>query len=365
MHRTILHLDLDAFFCAVEEQLNPNLRGKAFAVGGKPSERGVVASCSYPARAYGVHSAMPMSHAVQKCPHLIIVSHNMGEYKSASRKVMALLREMTLLVEQLSVDEAFLDVTEMAETGESLARQLQHRINTELKLPCSLGVASNKLVAKIANNQGKSHAEKGKYPNAIEVVPTGEESAYLATLPIRELWGVGPVTAEKMHEMRIFNIGELAIADSTLLIEEFGKNGYDLWLRAQGIDSRPVLTERPTKSISNETTFERDVNDRLIITKTLREMCDSVGQQLRRSNLLGRTIKIKLRWSDFTTITRQKTVANPHDTNQWIYAHALVLLDEAWDGRSPMRLIGVGVANFDNIIRQLTLWDMDEQSSNN
>ncbi len=361
MHRVILHLDLDAFFCAVEEQLNPKLRGKAFAVGGKPSERGVVASCSYPARAYGVHSAMPMSRAVQKCPHLIIVSRKMGDYKGISRKVMALLRDVTPLVEQLSIDEAFLDVTELAEDGLTLAQQLQHRINTELKLPCSLGVASNKLVAKIANNQGKSHAEKGKYPNAIEVVPEGQEAEYLAPLAVRELWGVGPVTAEKMHEMEIFTVGEIALADANILIEAFGKIGYDLWLRARGIDSRPVVTERPTKSVSNEITFERDVNDRQVITKTLHEMCRSVSRQLRKSNLLGRTIKIKLRWSDFTTVTRQTTVDTPRNTDQWLYDYALELLDETWDGQQTMRLIGVGVANFDNTVRQLTLWDIDNQ----
>ena len=357
MQRVILHLDLDAFFCAVEEQLNPDLRGKAFAVGGKPSERGVVASCSYPARAYGIHSAMPMSRAVQKCPHLFIVDRHMGDYKNASRRVMTLLRELTPLVEQLSIDEAFLDVTELAEDGVTLAQQLQHRINTELRLPCSLGVASNKLVAKIANNQGKSQAEKGQYPNAIEIVPFGNEAEYLAPLAIRELWGVGPVTADKMHEMGIYTIGQLAETESTLLIEEFGKIGYDLWLRARGIDSRPVLTERPTKSISNEITFERDVNDRTIVTNTLKEMCESVGQQLRKSKLLGRTVKIKLRWSDFTTITRQTTVDNPCNTEEWIFEHALELLDEAWDGKSTMRLIGVGVANFDNTVRQLSLWE--------
>lgn len=361
----ILHLDLDAFFCAVEEQLNPDLKGKPFAVGGKPTERGVVASCSYPARAFGIHSAMPMSRAVQKCPDLIIVSHKMGDYRAVSRKVMTILRDVTPLVEQLSVDEAFMDMTAFGEDGEVLARQIQQRINIELKLPCSLGVASNKLVAKIANNRGKSQAETGKYPNAIEVVGVGAEADYLAPLPIRELWGVGPVTAEKMHEMDIYSIGDLAAVETTLLSRAFGKNGYDLSLRAKGIDSRPVVTERETKSISNEITFEQDVNDRAILNKTLRRMCESISQQLRKSELIGRTVKIKLRWSDFTTITRQTTVTNPRDTEQWLYKKAWTLLDEAWDGRRTIRLIGVGVANFseDNAVRQLSLWDMDEDSA--
>ena len=208
--RKILHLDLDAFFCAVEEQRDPALRGKPFAVGGRPEERGVVASCSYAARQFGAHSAMPMSTAVKLCPALIIVESHRAAYRDTSHRVMACLRELTPLVEQLSIDEAFLDVTGLPEPVEVLARRLQETINNLFKLPCSLGAASNKLVAKIANNIGKASAQKGQPPNAIQIVPTGAEAAFLAPLSVRELWGVGPKTAEALSALSIHTIGDLA-----------------------------------------------------------------------------------------------------------------------------------------------------------
>lgn len=185
--RTILHLDLDAFYCAVEEQRDPSLRGRPFAVGGKPNQRGVVSSCSYAARRYGIHSAMPMSQAVRLCPNLIIVPPDHARYSAASAKVMERLHDMTPLVEQISIDEAFLDVTMRREDGELLARRLQAIIRDELHLPCSLGVATNKLVAKIATNVGKAGTNRDMPPNAICVVPPGQEAAFLAPLSVREL----------------------------------------------------------------------------------------------------------------------------------------------------------------------------------
>ncbi len=228
MPRKILHLDLDAFFCAVEENLDPSLRGQAFAVGGQPDQRGVVASCSYAARVYGVRSAMPMAQAVRLCPNLIIRPNRRGVYGDVSRSVMAILHDLTPLVEQLSIDEAFLDVSLLPDPAELLARRLQERINTELHLPCSLGVASNKLVAKIANTVGKARARSSIPPNAITIVPPGDEAAFLAPLPASELWGVGPKTAEQLARLDIHTIGDLARWPETDLIRRFGQHGQAL-----------------------------------------------------------------------------------------------------------------------------------------
>lgn len=362
MDRIVIHLDLDAFFCAVEELQNPQLRGKAFAVGGLPDKRGVVASCSYPARKFGVHSAMPMSRAVQICPDLIVMPRRHAEYSRVSGQVMAILEETTPYVEQISIDEAFLDMSGFPTDPETLARRLQTRINHELHLPCSLGVASNKLVAKIANNQGKSRMESGHYPNAIEVVPQGEEAVYLAPLPIRELWGVGPRTAERLNELGIFTIGDIAKQDEHFLMDRFGKLGYDLHLRSRGIDGRPIVTERATKSISNEITFDNDIRDHESLKRTLRSLADSVGSRLRKAELAGKTVQLKLRWSDFTTITRQTTDHHASDDDDWIYEKASMLLDSVWDGVRPVRLIGVGVSGFEEMVRQLSLWQDPEQA---
>ncbi|HET6822099.1 MAG TPA: DNA polymerase IV, partial [Anaerolineales bacterium] len=235
MPRTILHIDLDAFYCAVEETHRPELRGKAFAVGGKPEERGVVASCSYAARRMGVRSAMPMGKAVRLCPGLIIVPSRHSLYSEVSRRVMERLHDLTTLIEQISIDEAFLDISEVPEAPDVVANKLQSRIREELQLPCSIGIASNKMVAKIATEVGKSLAlrevkAKGeaKPPNALTVVPFGEEAAFLAPLPADMLWGVGPKTSARLIELGIYTIGDLAKWPETELIRMFGENGRDL-----------------------------------------------------------------------------------------------------------------------------------------
>lgn len=357
MPRKILHLDLDAFFCAVEEQLDPSLKGVAFAVGGQPDQRGVVASCSYPARKFGVRSALPMSQAVRLCPNLIIRPSNFKAYREASGKVMECLHNLTPFVEQISIDEAFLDVSMLPDSAETIARRLQAQINTELELPCSLGVASNKLVAKIANNVGKDRAGKDKPPNAIMVIPPGQEAAFLAPLPVRELWGVGPKTAESLAKFGIRTIGDIARYPEAKLARQFGKNGEDLSRHARGIDNRPVETESETKSVSKETTFNHDLRDAEQLQRTLRSLADGVGRQLRKEGLSGRTVKIKLRWSDFTTLTRQTTLPHPthHDTE--IYEATLDLFKKAWPKGRPVRLLGVGVSGFEGGEYQPGLWD--------
>ena len=355
--RKILHLDLDAFFCAVEEQLNPELRGKAIAVGGRPDERGVVSSASYPARKYGVRSAMPTAQAIRLCPHLIVVGQTRGVYGERSKAVMAILRDTAPYVEPLSIDEAFLDVTILPEGIKAIAGNLQKRINDELELPCSLGGATNKLVAKTANTVGKARQLKDKPPNAITIVPPGEEASFLAPLPIRRLWGVGPKNAEALVQLGLTRVGDVANWTEAALTARFGKLGADIWRRARGIDSRPVLTERETKSISKEVTFAIDVTDEAQLKLTLRRLSDGVGRQARKAGLAGTTIKIKLRWADFTTLSRQLTLDNPTDLDGVIYSSAIQLLDQAWIKGKPVRLIGVGLGGFGAPSNQMGLWD--------
>ncbi|MEJ2708067.1 MAG: DNA polymerase IV [Anaerolineales bacterium] len=356
-YRKILHLDLDAFFCAVEEQYDPSLRGKAFAVGGRPEARGVVASCSYAARRFGVRSAMPMARALKLCPDLTIVSSRHGVYSKVSRQVMQHLHNLATVVEQISIDEAFLDVSDLPESGEALARRLQATIHKECNLPCSLGVATNKLMAKIANDVGKASYRGEGPPNAITVVPPGQEAAFLAPLPVDTLWGVGPKTAERLHELGIYTIGDLAGWSVDDLTRRFGKHGYDLARRAQGIDDRPLETEHETKSISQETTFSKDVRSGAVLRRTLLQQSESVGRRLRSAGLAGTTVKIKLRWPDFTTLTRQVTLDQPSNQDGEIFEAAITLLEENWRSGQAVRLIGVGVSGLGSPVRQLSLWD--------
>ncbi|HLE92224.1 MAG TPA: DNA polymerase IV [Anaerolineales bacterium] len=368
MPRTILHLDLDAFFCAVEETRNPELRGKAFAVGGKPDERGVVASCSYAARRMGVRSAMPMAKALRLSPGLIIVSSRHAVYREVSRQVMQLLHDLTALVEQISIDEAFLDISDIRDEPEAIARNLQARVRDELQLPCSIGIASNKLVAKIATEVGKSLSLRNTQtrgeiapPNALTIVPFGEEAAFLSPLPADMLWGVGPKTFARLTDLGIQTIGDIAKWPESELIRLFGENGRDLARHAKGIDDRPITTERETKSISQEITFSRDVRDDKVLQETLQEMSAEVGAQLRRNNLAGKTIKLKIRWPDFTTLTRQTTLNHPTDQEDEIAKSALELLKSVRKPKQAVRLIGVGVSGLGQPVRQLGLWDMDSE----
>lgn len=361
--RKILHLDLDAFFCAVEEQYDPSLHGKPFAVGGRPDQRGVVASCSYAARRFGVRSAMPMSRAIRLCPQLQIVSRHGERYHEASDKVMAILHSLTPLVEQISIDEAFLDVTGLPQPAKDIARNLQVQIKEQLGLPCSLGVATNKLIAKIANNIGKSRAQTDSTPNAITFVRPGQEAAFLAPLPATDLWGIGPKTAEQLAGLGIHTIGDIAGLSETELVRHFGKSGAEMSLRARGIDDRPIETEHDIKSISNETTFARDVSGREALTRTLRALAEEVGRRLRKSGLSGTTVHIKLRWSDFTTLTRQITFRRPINLDVEIYTAALQLFDKSWPNGKPVRLIGVGISGFEQPFRQLGLWDTSDRSA--
>ncbi len=355
--QTILHVDLDAFFCAVEEVRDPRLRGLAFAVGGRPDERGVVASCSYAARKYGVRSAMPMAQALRLCPGLRIVSGRHGVYGEMSRQVMSRIHDLSPFVEQISIDEAFVDISGVTEPPEYVARRLQARIRDELGLPCSIGIASNKLVAKIATEVGKKAARGSGPPCGLTIVPAGQEAPFLAPLPIEMLWGVGPKTAAKLASLGMHTIGDIANWPQGNLIHSFGESGRDLARRARGQDERMVITEHEAKSMSQETTFARDVRDDRVLRQTLRDLSDDVAHNLRRSTLAGATIKLKLRWPDFTTLTRQATLPQRTDEGEEIYRQALKLLDSVRKPGRSVRLVGVGVSGLGPPVRQLELWD--------
>ena len=354
--RKILHLDLDAFFCAVEVLRNPSLDGKPFAVGGSPKGRGVVSSCSYAARKFGVRSAMPMARALRMCPGLIVVPHG-GGYGRLSRKVMEKLDSLTPYVEQISVDEAFIDVSDMPEDSETIARNIQTMIREKIRLPCSLGGATSKLVAKIATNLGKDSADTDRWPNAILVVPPGKEPEFLAPLPIRAMWGVGPKSAERLEKAGIRKLGDLQSWSSEALESKLGSYGPKLKLFAMGIDDRPVSTEgREAKSISSETTFDEDIASRDRLHAVLLSLAQRVGRSLRDEQLVCRTVTIKLRWSDFRTITRCVTVSDATDLDQPIYVAAKLLFDKAWIEGHPVRLLGVGASNLEAGGEQLSLF---------
>ena len=356
-YRKILHLDLDAFFCAVEELRQPELRGVPFAVGGRPNERGVVASCSYPARQFGVHSAMPTARALKLCPGLILVTPQHHAYHAASVQVMDILNQLTPLVEQISVDEAFMDVSDLPQTGLELAKVLQAGIFEKTGLPCSIGVATNKLVAKIATNIGKSTHRSPLPPRAILVVPPGGEAAFLAPLPVRELWGVGPKMSARLVELGVTTIGELARKPEAWMVKQFGKWGFEMAQHARGIDDRPIELLREAKSISQEVTFDRDIAEQKRLEDTLQEMSTQVGYRLRQEGLSGGTVRIKLRWPDFSTHTRQLTLPQATDQDGIIFSVARQLFHSLWEPGRPVRLLGVGVSGLSSQVYQMSLWD--------
>jgi DNA polymerase-4 len=350
--RAVVHLDLDAFFAAVEVLLNPELAGKPLIVGGRPDQRGVVASASYPARALGVHSAMPTARALVLCPEAIVVPARHGTYRTYSRQVMAILHQASPLVEQTSIDEANLDLTGNVSAWEDaveVAGEIQRRVREEVGLSASLGVASNKLVAKVASDHDK--------PGGLTVVRPGQEAAFLAPLPVRVLWGIGPVTAEKLAAMGITAVGDLARASEEDLWRQFGSQGADMIQRARGVDHRPVVTEHERKSVSQERTFSRDVADPEALKRQLWQLSQGVARHLKRVEMAAGTVAIKLRYADFTTLTRQMALAVPTADDEEIYRAALSLLRRAWQRGRPVRLLGVAARQLSPPVAQLSLWD--------
>lgn len=347
--RQVLHVDLDAFFCSVEEIRNPDLHGKAFVVGGSPEGRGVVTSASYPARKFGIKSAMPMSRALRLNPDLLIVSSNHADYSEYSSTVMRYLRESVPIMQQISIDEAFLDVSDDPRGGEKAAAEMQSAILERFKLPTSWGVATNKLVAKIATEVGK--------PNGLVVVPPGKEATFLAPLPVNMMWGVGPKTSKRFAEFGIRTIGDLAVLDETRLEQLFGARGTDLAARAKGLDDRPVQELHDRRSVSAERTFPKDVDSLKELRRHLLHLSERVGTRVRKGGVVGSTVRIKLRWPDFSTFTRQMRLSQPTDQDGEIYAAALELFTDNWRPGKAVRLLGVGLADLGAPMRQLELFD--------
>jgi DNA polymerase-4 len=349
--RVILHLDLDAFFAAVEALENPALAGKPVIVGGRPEDRGVIASASYEARAYGVRSAMPTGRALTLCPSAILVPPRHRIYRRYSRHVMEILHAASPLVEQMSIDEAYLDLSAQVEDWPSAvhrAQALQQQVLLQTKLSASIGVASNKLVAKVASDRDK--------PGGLTVVRPGEEAAFLAPLPVRVLWGIGPVTARRLAEMGVQTVGQLALVDEPELVTRFGQHGSDMARMALGIDHRPVVTEHEAKSISQERTFRRDLANGEALTRHLWQQCQEIGRRLEAAGLTAGTVAIKLRYADFETITRQMSLDVPTADEKRLYRATLTLLRRAWDPARSVRLLGVAAHRLSPPPGQLSLW---------
>lgn len=352
--RTILHVDLDAFFCSVEELDDPGLRGRPFVVAGDPKGRGVVSSASYASRPFGVRSAMPTAQALRLCPELKVVRPRHARYAHLSDQVMSLLREAAPAVEPISIDEAFLDVSDDRRGGQSAAEALRAEITSQFSLPTSWGVATNKLVAKIATEVGK--------PGGLVVVPPGEETSFLAPLPVEMLWGVGPRARERLQSEGIRTIADLARRDDAWMAAHFGRYGIELAARARGEDDRPVVESHEARSMSSETTFAQDVADPAELRRTLRALSESVGGRLREDGVAGRTVRLKLRWPDFKTITRQIGLEQPTDQDGEIDRSVLGLFEKAWTPGRAVRLLGVGVSQLGPKLRQLSLFDSQWQA---
>ncbi len=337
--RRILHIDMDAFYASVEQRDNPELRGRPVAVGGAPDKRGVVAAASYEARTFGVRSAIPMSRAVRLCPSLVIVRPDFQKYRQVSQQVFALYRHVTPLVEPLSLDEAYLDVTENTwgeALGVAVARRLKAAIREATGLTASAGVAPNKFLAKIASGWQK--------PDGLTVIAPERVERFLQGLPVDALWGVGPVTAKKLHEHGITKLVDVRAADLDTLRGIVGTLAD--WLKdlADGNDSRPVEPDRPSKSSGSECTYEHDLTNLDEIRRELVEMADECAAWLQKRELYARTVVIKVRYADFDTVTRSHS-AEPTRSDTVIRTRALALVDKTEAGARPVRLLGVSVHN--------------------
>ena len=339
----IIHADLDAFYATVEQLDNPELRGKPVLVGGQPESRGVVATASYEARPFGVRSAMPMRTAVRLCPQGIIVPPRFTRYREMSRQVMDIFRDFTEVVEPLSLDEAYLDISEVVDEAEGrwpigIALELKRRVKEETGLTVSVGVSVSKSVSKIASDLDK--------PDGLVVVPPGEEAGFLAPLPVGKLWGIGPKTAERLNAEGVTTIGKLAEQPPEWFSRVFGQRADAVRLRAMGLDNEPVHTERVTKSVSSETTFPDDIGDAEELRRVLEELAGGVADSLERKGLQGRTVTVKLRLADFSTFTRQTTLPAPSSEAGPIRDTAWRLLSAELTAGRTFRLLGVGVSNF-------------------
>jgi DNA polymerase-4 len=341
--RRILHIDMDAFFSSVEQKRHPELVSKPVVVGGggDPTKRGVVSTASYEARKFGIHSAMPLRTAYKLCPDAVFLPVDYEEYSRVSERIKEILREFTPIIEDVGIDEAFLDISSIDKPSEEIAKKIKRRIKDETDLTCSIGIAPNKLLAKMASDMQK--------PDGFTIIKEEDVESHIWPLPARKLWGVGPKTETYLKEMGIKTIGELASLSLDRLIEEFGQSyGNYLYEASRGMDESPLITHWEPKSISRETTFQRDVDNWQVIAKTLVELTKEVVISMKEEGYQGRTITVKVRFSDFKTYTRAKTLAESTVSLDEIRRAAFDCL-KRFELKKKVRLIGMRIGNLEKI----------------
>lgn len=334
---------MDAFFAAVEQKRNQELVGKPLVIGGSgdPTQRGVVSTASYEARKYGIHSAMPLRIAYKLCPHAVFLSVDYEEYSRVSRKIKGILRKFSPIMEDVGIDEVFLDISLIEKTAEEIAKEIKTKIKQETGLTCSIGVAPNKLLAKIASDMQK--------PDGLTIIAEGDIENRIWPLPVRKLWGVGPKTEAYLKEMGIGTIGGLALFPRGRLIEGFGEShGRYLYEASRGIDESPLITHWEPKSTSREVTFQSDTNDWQIIARTLAELTREVANDIKQASYRGRTVTVKVRFSDFKTHTRAKTLAEPTNAVNEIRTAAFDCL-KRFELKKKVRLVGVRVGGLEKV----------------
>jgi DNA polymerase IV len=359
--KTIFHVDMDAFFVSVEELFDPSLKGKAVVVGGQRGERGVVAAASYEARKFGVHSAMPLRTAEKHCPHAIFVNGHPERYRECSEKVYGVLNSFSPLVEMASIDEAYMDMTGTERLhGPPLraAQKLHQKVQDQTQLNCSIGIGTSRLIAKVSSAKAKPHG-------VLWVVP-GEEAKFLAPLDVRDIPGVGKVTEKNLQALGIHRVGDLAKFDDNFLEDKFGKWGLALSGKARGFDAggwfdSEVGGESEAKSISHEHTYNEDTGDAQQLESTLMRLSQMVGRRLREAGLYARTLQLKLRYKDFTTITRAHSLAAATQLDTEIFEQIRVLFRKNWKKGALVRLLGVHAASFDSADGQGDLLDGDRR----
>ena len=353
----IIHVDMDAFYASVEQRDEPALAGKPVVVGGSADGRGVVAAASYEARAFGIHSAMSARRAMQLCPHAIFVKPRIDHYAEVSKQIRAIFERFTPVIEPLSLDEAFLDVSgtiSLLGPPLKIGEQIKQQIRDELSLVASVGIAPNKFLAKIASDLEK--------PDALVVVPPDGIQAFLDPLPVGRLWGVGKVSIEALKRISISTIEQLRRLTVTQLVDLFGSSGERYWQLSRGIDARRVEPDREAKSISSETTFAEDVSDPVVLEAWLVILVEQVARRLRNHHRKGKTIDIKIRFSDFKSITRSLTLNQPTDITQELLEAGQTLLQRVPNKRLAIRLLGFGVQGFEMTeLKQLMLFDETER----
>jgi len=345
--RAVLHVDMDAFFASVEQLDHPEWKGLPVVVGGSPKSRGVIAAASYEARKYGVFSAMPSARAAMLLPPEAIWTRGSFErYGEVSALVFAIFDRYSPDVQGASIDEAYLEVTGPGLDPVAIARAIQVEVDA-LGVSCSIGVATNKTVAKIASDRDK--------PHGITVVPPGTEAAFLAPLPVRAMPGIGPTTAKRLVSLGVRTLGDLAALDDVTAEQVLGSHGVSAVRRARGSDSRPVRDRQPVKSVSNERTFGTDIRDKDDVRAALSGLAERVAERLRRKGMAGRTVHLKVRYGDFSTRTAQETLAEPTDSTEQLLKTVTHLLEGLWQPGVGVRLLGVGVSGFGDAPLQLTL----------